>query len=387
MRTFRLDHWHKIVVATVALLAIVCCSAISAQAAEITVTTTRDEISQNGNCSLREAILAANDDAAVDACSAGEGTDTLILGAGTYRLEIEGIGDDRNLTGDLDVRDDLLIIGSTGAESTVIDAQEIDRVLHIEAGVRIGLSGLTIRNGFVGGSNGLGGALLAEAGAVSLSNMRFVDNSAGRGGAVYTNNTLTVRNSSFADNQAGEGGAIYHAARGKAEIVNSLFTNNQAQKGAVYFLASGALASVNLLHITVASDAQQPGNAIEINGGTASIVNTILTGYETGLQANAGTLQSHHNLFFDLSTVMTGKGTLIDNGYNLIGKSPNFVDPAHGDYRLGNGSAALHQGKAMGVLTDFFGTLRPRTSGVDLGFAQTQTSSVALVVRLLNFYK
>jgi CSLREA domain-containing protein len=53
-------------------------------AAAITVNTTDDELNADGDCSLREAIVAANTDTAVDACPAGSGADTINLPAGTY---------------------------------------------------------------------------------------------------------------------------------------------------------------------------------------------------------------------------------------------------------------------------------------------------------------
>ena len=45
-------------------------------AAVITVTTTADELNTDGDCSLREAVQAANGDVAVDGCPAGNGADT-----------------------------------------------------------------------------------------------------------------------------------------------------------------------------------------------------------------------------------------------------------------------------------------------------------------------
>ena len=48
-----------------------------ARAATITVTVTSDNNTVNGNCTLREAIRAANLDRAVDACPAGNGADTI----------------------------------------------------------------------------------------------------------------------------------------------------------------------------------------------------------------------------------------------------------------------------------------------------------------------
>jgi len=56
-------------------------------AATITVNTTDDELSTDGDCSLREAIQAANVDAAVDACPAGIGSDTIDVPAGIQVLD------------------------------------------------------------------------------------------------------------------------------------------------------------------------------------------------------------------------------------------------------------------------------------------------------------
>jgi CSLREA domain-containing protein len=52
----------------------------SSSDAIIIVTTTEDELNQDGDCSLREAITAANTNTAVDACGAGgAGMDTIQL--------------------------------------------------------------------------------------------------------------------------------------------------------------------------------------------------------------------------------------------------------------------------------------------------------------------
>jgi CSLREA domain-containing protein len=59
-----------------------------AQAATtINVTTTADELNTDGDCSLREAVAAANYDVAVDACPAGSGNDTIQVPAGTYPIQ------------------------------------------------------------------------------------------------------------------------------------------------------------------------------------------------------------------------------------------------------------------------------------------------------------
>jgi CSLREA domain-containing protein len=65
-------------VATLMIL-IMLLAAKPAQAATITVNTNVDDSTANSNCTLREAITAANTNAAVDGCTAGESlvTDTI----------------------------------------------------------------------------------------------------------------------------------------------------------------------------------------------------------------------------------------------------------------------------------------------------------------------
>ncbi len=52
----------------------------------ITITTTADELNTDGDCSLREAVAAANYDVAVDGCPAGNGGDVVDIPAGTYPI-------------------------------------------------------------------------------------------------------------------------------------------------------------------------------------------------------------------------------------------------------------------------------------------------------------
>ena len=74
-----------------------------ARAATITVTVTSDDNIVNGNCTLREAIRAANTDTSVDACPAGNGADTIVLPAGNYVLALGGMGENFAAAGDLDI--------------------------------------------------------------------------------------------------------------------------------------------------------------------------------------------------------------------------------------------------------------------------------------------
>ncbi|MDX6585629.1 MAG: hypothetical protein QOI31_102 [Solirubrobacterales bacterium] len=116
---------HRELGAVVALVVL----ATAAPAAANTFEVTEPDDSAPGNCSnndctLREAILAANDRA---------GNDTVILDSGTtHVLEIGGSGEDEGLTGDLDVTDRIVLEASGGAQAT-IDGNDLDRVLDFHA--------------------------------------------------------------------------------------------------------------------------------------------------------------------------------------------------------------------------------------------------------------
>ena len=164
--------------------------ALVVRAATITVTVTSDDNTVNGNCTLREAIRAANLDQAVDACPAGNGADIISLPAGTYVLALVGTGENSAATGDLDIKDDLTISGA-GKTSTVIYGNGLDRVFDIYGPTQI--SDVTIAGGNSGTESGGG---IRVSGELTLTNSRVSDNTTNAGGGgvnVYsTSSRLTV---------------------------------------------------------------------------------------------------------------------------------------------------------------------------------------------------
>ena len=88
----RASHSREVIHSSLALLLVLALSLLFlaqtrvAFGATITVNTSVDESTTNGNCSLREDIQAANTDSAIDGCAAGSGADVINLPAGTYTL-------------------------------------------------------------------------------------------------------------------------------------------------------------------------------------------------------------------------------------------------------------------------------------------------------------
>lgn len=80
--------------------------------------------------------------AAIQEASALPGQQTIALGAGEYRSEIDGADEDAAATGDLDVTDDL-VIESSGASTTTVQGTTFDQVFDVAEGVNLTLSDLT----------------------------------------------------------------------------------------------------------------------------------------------------------------------------------------------------------------------------------------------------
>jgi CSLREA domain-containing protein len=117
----------------VVALAVACPPA--ALAATIAVTTTADVTANDAQCSIREAIAAANTDSATGGCPAGAGADTVALGPGTYSLDS---GD-----GSLTISSDVTISGAGAATTTIRQAILPARVVEITGGA-VTISGLVI---------------------------------------------------------------------------------------------------------------------------------------------------------------------------------------------------------------------------------------------------
>ncbi|MEX0682036.1 MAG: right-handed parallel beta-helix repeat-containing protein [Dehalococcoidia bacterium] len=258
-----------------------------ADAAPIAVDVFTDELNTDGDCSLREAITAANQDVVVDDCAADSGADTITLPAGTYTLTITGPDEEAAVTGDLDVTDDLTINGA-GAGSTIIEAcagvpcAGVDRVFDVLTGT-VSISGVTIRNGaaahgspFLG--NG-GGIQNASGSTLTLTSSTVSGNSAtGGGGGIRNSGTMTLTNSTVSGNTAGAG-SIAGGIRndGTLTLTNSTVSGNMAS-------TVGGVANNNTLTLTNSTVSGNTATNFDGAGifnnsaGTATITNSTVSG-------------------------------------------------------------------------------------------------------------
>ena len=265
-----------------------------ARAATITVTIAFDVISADGFCSLREAIIAANTDTAVDACPAGNGADTIALPPADYVLVIAGREENAAQTGDLDITDDLTITGA-GSGFTTIDANGLDRVFDVIGAPIVEISGVAITSGdpdsddgggiqnsggtvtltnstLSGNTASLGGGIHNSSGTVTLTNSTLSGNTAGFGGGIDNSGTVTLTNSTLRGNTAGFGGGIDNS--GTVTLTNSTLRGNTASFGGGIYNSGG---TVNLTNSTLRGNTAIHGGGID-NSGTVTITNSTLSG-------------------------------------------------------------------------------------------------------------
>jgi len=210
----------------------------------------RDLQPGDGKCEVGINIPVCTLRAAIEETNALAGPNGITLPPGTYSLTRTGRNEDSAFRGDLDVTDTLTIVGA-GADSTSIDANEIDRVFHVLPNANLTISGVTIREGFATGLDGaginlgaVGGGIMHQGVSLRLFKSVLRNNRANGGGAIYsayhpTNppRTVLIEECSFTENRAedlgftnADGGAIKNGG-GTIIIRSSSFFDNYAASG------------------------------------------------------------------------------------------------------------------------------------------------------------
>jgi CSLREA domain-containing protein len=289
-------------------------SASAVQPADIWVNSPLDVIADDGLCTLREAITAANTNTASGLtpgeCPAGSADDVIGLPADTYTLTIPSTDEDNNLDGDLDIRSPITIVGVDPA-TTVVQAgptpgSGISGVFHVVnlPGSALTLERVTVRHGLATVFNGGG---VYNEGTTNLRDCVVTLNQAGFGGGVrnsWSGATLNVQGSTIAFNTAsGNGGGIENQ-QGLVNIANSTLSGNTAGWGGAIHTVNSS--TVNISSCTIANNSGAPGGVNNPNA-TVLLRNTIMTGNAGGDCAGAGAFGGDNNL---LDTGCGGAGNL-----------------------------------------------------------------------------
>ena len=346
-------------------------------------------IAVDENCSLRDAIAAANQDAAVGGCPAGSGADTLTLTiditlteslpAITAAMTIEG--NNHSISGD--------------DQYSILVADES----------RLVVNNLTLAQG-VGGI--FGGGIYARDSQVEIINSEIKDSSAAAGGGVYfsssngthtldiagsslTGNSsagdggalkidggaVTIKRSGFAFNTGDKGGAIVNT-NATLRIENSTFSGNEARLGGGL---SSFGAEVTLAHTTWAyNSASETGGAVHLEGwnGTIKLWNTLMAGSREGGDCNSG---------LNPASITENAASFIQDGScsPMLAGDPQ-LDEAAGSpayFPLRAGSAAIDRADDRYCLADDqSGTARPQGAACEIGAYEVPATTEPLAALL-----
>jgi CSLREA domain-containing protein len=271
-----------------------------------------------GDCSLREAVIAANGVA---------GDDLINMPAGTYNLTRSGSGGASE--GDLDILDDVTLQRNSGGSVALVDGHgqlTADRVFEISNSADVVFHAISARNGVApqegaasdprhGGAIRVnsGSSLQMTSGAITGSeapntaslggglynagqvlllkvNVQINHTDFGFGGGIFTPAAgLTIVDKSvIRDNTSGFGGGF--SGLGTTVIANSLLRGNAAELGGAGYISGDA--SVTVANSTVAGNVvTDRGGAFRVRNATFHLEGSTVSDNEAGADAGGIAVQ------------------------------------------------------------------------------------------------
>jgi CSLREA domain-containing protein len=359
-----------LVVSASAIGVLVLTSAASAKTYHPTRT---DDPKPNGckpnNCSLREAVIAANNTPA-PSCRVGgpalRKCPVIVLQPGkSYRLTRQGNGSDSPATGDLDLLSAprsvtyWTIETAHGRSPATINGNGIDRIIDSAGSSGLTVNDVVLRGGHARGqttpndiSGANGGAI--NGGNLKIHNSRLVKNVADdSGGAVYSRGGgLEVSNSRLKKNSAaGDGGALAmdgQADRILAEVTKTRATHNRAG-GAGGMAAFTTEAGIKLSRSFVADNrATSVGGAIYSQQGNAESIDVLIdrstiTGNES--RASGGGLATSYTEVTN-STISSNRAA--DDGGGIVARIPATTFTSQPSLQVENSTIANNTASSRG---------------------------------------
>ncbi len=306
------------------------------------------------NCSLREAVIAAN--------GSSQQSKIVLRPGKRYVLTRKGAGENAALTGDLDITSGPLVVKTASGGKTnpaTIDANGIDRIFDGS----LTLNGVTLRDGHahaVAGDAGDGGAI--RGGILDIRNSRLVNNTAdghpsnrsASGGAIFVNGggEIRIAGTRLKGNKTdGAGGAVFILKGANAFLFKSTLANNQAgYYGGGLAIDAGGRAEVNRSTISgnttgdfssgggigLSAPPPEPTATLEVENSTVANNSAGLDGGGIGSQDSIDS-GSHATVELDYVTVARNQAwTGLDTEEGTHGGSGGGI------YTTGDDSVSIH---------------------------------------------
>jgi hypothetical protein len=160
------------------------------------------------DCTLVDAITAANTDTATGGCPAGSGADTIVLPAGSMQTLTEINNDTYGPTGLPVISSAVTIAGQGSTIARASSAPEF-RILAVNSMGDLTLNETTVSGGRVFGDFPInrGSGVLNDGGTVALTHSTITGNSSAFSGGVvnYYGGTVTLTNSTITGNSTSSG--------------------------------------------------------------------------------------------------------------------------------------------------------------------------------------
>ena len=294
-----------------------------ASAAVYTVTKIADtnDGTCDSDCSLREAVAAAN---------ATADNDTIIFSGLFNSPQTITLGGSEIII----ANNGSLTIFGTGADKVTISGNNASRIFATSVGVTAIISNarFTGGNGAGAANTGRAGAIYNNGGNLTLNNLVLTGNTANTGGA--TNNagtaTLTVNNCYIFNNTSASSGGAMQNFGGNTLIINNSTLSGNTSGGATGGGAIQANGTLNISNSTFSGNNAPGGSggAITFNGTAINFNNVTMVG-NTATNNGGGFHRTGANPVTFRNTIISGNtgvagspditGAITSNGNNIIG--------------------------------------------------------------------
>jgi Right handed beta helix region len=332
-------EWQRRLASSVAGAALLLALAQSVNAATITVTTDKPDINDNdGKCSLIEAIINANDDAATHPdCAAGSGADTIVLPKDSTITLTEYYTDYFGYTGLPVITSAIVVEGNRSTVARKSDASVL-RLFAISSSGDLALNNISLT----------GGSLFSE---------YYYTGSGYNGGAIYNGGRLKITRTIISGNKSlGNGGAIHASHTAITTIDNSIITENTAYN---YYSGGGGVSNL----------------------GTLVILNSSISGNSVGILPYTPWCESSGGGIYNLEGTISIQNSIISNNkaQGCYSNGDGFgggIDNEGGVVFIKNSSLLANSGKYSGggILSE--GILRTNLFGEGLLLYKAATLNV-----------